>query len=44
MLARLKEKPAQIFLIPSMLAFFLQILIVVTYWQLHTPLTALPQL
>ena len=34
---RLREKPSQILLIYTMLAFCLQILIVLTNWELHTP-------
>ena len=38
-ITRLREKPSQILLIPTMTAFCLQILIVLTYWGLHTPFT-----
>ena len=44
MVTKVREKPAQILSIPTVLAFCLQILIVLTYWELHIPLTAVSQL
>lgn len=40
MVTEVREKPAQILLLPTMLAFCLQILIVLTCCEQHTPLTA----
>ena len=44
MVTKVREKPAQTLSIPTVLAFCLQILIVLTYWELHIPLTAVSQL